>query len=412
MKSRKATIIISVFVAVFIAIIATVGVFSIKEIDFEGFRSGGSLIKQSLKINSEINSTENEGTNEVDENYSNNSSDADTSVPKKEDNNPTKPIKSESNSNGLSIKLICPLEDKTYTITQCYNAEHPWLTLSAPKNSAIYAIAAGTVASAKYENAYGYCITIDHENGMQSKYSHAQSLNVEEGDVVSQGETIAFVGNTGNATGYCLGFCVLSNGNYVDPTKYISFQNLPKTENVHKHSFSAATCTKPATCSCGQTSGTVINHSWAEATCTTAKKCKLCGKIQGEALGHRFDCWNKSQCTRCYIDNPALPTPDSFTVVYESQTSTYNGCTVEIGDYYFSDLRDYLVGQAFFYINIKVIASGSTGAVKVEFYDENDCFLTYKTPSVYSGFGLTVGATEEVQCRIPEGAKKIIIKGM
>lgn len=189
-------------------------------------------------------------------------------------------------------------------------------------------------------------------------------------------------------------------------------QTPSKPETVHTHSFSPATCTKPATCSCGQTSGTVINHSWAEATCTTAKKCKLCGKTQGEALGHRFDCWNKSQCTRCYIDNPALPTPDSFTVVYESQTSTYNGCTVEIGDYYFSDLRDYLVGQAFFYINIKVIASGSTGAVKVEFYDENDCFLTYKTPSVYSGFGLTVGATEEVQCRIPEGAKKIIIKGM
>ncbi len=54
---------------------------------------------------------------------------------------------------------------------------------------------------------------------------------------------------------------------------------------THTHSFSQATCTKPATCSCGETQGTALGHSFSQATCTEPAKCS-CGETQGNALGH------------------------------------------------------------------------------------------------------------------------------
>ena len=42
----------------------------------------------------------------------------------------------------------------------------------------------------------------------------------------------------------------------------------PPTEPPHIHSYSAATCTQPRTCSCGATDGEPLGHSYANGTCT------------------------------------------------------------------------------------------------------------------------------------------------
>ena len=44
------------------------------------------------------------------------------------------------------------------------------------------------------------------------------------------------------------------------------------TPPVHTHSYSAATCTTPPTCSCGATSGTALGHSWSTTWSTDASK--------------------------------------------------------------------------------------------------------------------------------------------
>jgi len=44
------------------------------------------------------------------------------------------------------------------------------------------------------------------------------------------------------------------------------------------------------------------NHSYSEATCAEPAKCKLCGIVKGNALGHdvkNADCTNESKCKRC-----------------------------------------------------------------------------------------------------------------
>ena len=68
-----------------------------------------------------------------------------------------------------------------------------------------------------------------------------------------------------------------------------------ETKPVHSHSFSKATCTEAAKCSCGTTSGNALGHAWAEATCTSAQSCTRCGATGNAALGHT---WTEATCTK------------------------------------------------------------------------------------------------------------------
>lgn len=82
--------------------------------------------------------------------------------------------------------------------------------IGAPKNTAILAAAEGTVIIAKsgggWNGGYGNYVVIQHPNGTQTLYAHANQLLVSAGDLVSKGQTIALVGRTGEATGYHLHF--------------------------------------------------------------------------------------------------------------------------------------------------------------------------------------------------------------
>lgn len=84
------------------------------------------------------------------------------------------------------------------------------------------------------------------------------------------------------------------------------------------HSYSDATCTKAATCSCGATNGSALGHSWKDATCTSAKKCSRCGETNGSALGHSY---SKGKCTRCSASDPNYTEQDTTSkTVYTTAT--------------------------------------------------------------------------------------------
>lgn len=82
--------------------------------------------------------------------------------------------------------------------------------IGAPKGTDIYAAAAGTVIIAKdngaWNGGYGNYIVIQHNNGSQTLYAHASAVLVSQGDQVTQGQLIAKVGMTGEATGNHLHF--------------------------------------------------------------------------------------------------------------------------------------------------------------------------------------------------------------
>ena len=69
---------------------------------------------------------------------------------------------------------------------------------------------------------YGNCVMIDHGNGFTTVYAHlAYAPSVYEGQIVSQGEVVGYVGSTGRSTGPHLHFEIRYNGSTQDPLNYL-----------------------------------------------------------------------------------------------------------------------------------------------------------------------------------------------
>lgn len=88
-------------------------------------------------------------------------------------------------------------------------------------NIPTYAAKAGTVVFVGEAGACGNMITIDHGDGLVTKYMHHAAVFVKEGDTVEQGQQIGLSGTTGNSTGNHLHFQVEENGVAVDPLRYL-----------------------------------------------------------------------------------------------------------------------------------------------------------------------------------------------
>ncbi len=99
---------------------------------------------------------------------------------------------------------------------------HKGIDLCSPIGTDIYAADGGTVTFAGWnDGGYGYMVVIDHGNGYVTYYAHCNEVLVNEGDKVSQGDLIAYVGNTGLSTGPHLHFEVRLNGTPVNPLNYM-----------------------------------------------------------------------------------------------------------------------------------------------------------------------------------------------
>ncbi|WP_461210626.1 peptidoglycan DD-metalloendopeptidase family protein [Desulfocurvus sp. DL9XJH121] len=98
---------------------------------------------------------------------------------------------------------------------------HKGLDISAPKGTPIYAPAKGKVTFAGRENGYGVTLTVDHGTGITTRYGHLHSFAVKNGQKVTRGQLVAYVGNTGRSTGPHLHYEVRLNGVPVNPMRYI-----------------------------------------------------------------------------------------------------------------------------------------------------------------------------------------------
>lgn len=80
----------------------------------------------------------------------------------------------------------------------------------------------GVVTTSKYSSSYGNYVVVSHSGGYQTLYAHMRSRAVSEGDIVTQGQTLGYVGTTGASTGNHLHYEVWYNGVRTDAEQYYS----------------------------------------------------------------------------------------------------------------------------------------------------------------------------------------------
>ena len=94
---------------------------------------------------------------------------------------------------------------------------HTGIDIPASGGTPILACKSGQVVTSAYHYSYGNYVVIDHGNGNSTLYAHMSSRAVSEGQMVTQGQTIGYVGTTGSSTGNHLHLEVRDNYTRVDP---------------------------------------------------------------------------------------------------------------------------------------------------------------------------------------------------
>ena len=122
----------------------------------------------------------------------------------------------------LGISLITPVNGKiSCRFGQQRGYYHTGLDIATSTGTPIKVVADGTVSYAAYHYSYGNLLIINHANGVQTYYAHCSKLYVSVGQKVSQGQTIAAVGSTGNSTGPHLHLEIRVNGTAQNPQNYL-----------------------------------------------------------------------------------------------------------------------------------------------------------------------------------------------
>lgn len=110
------------------------------------------------------------------------------------------------------------------TISNAFDpkAGHFGIDIIAPKEDPVKAVLDGTIVFAGFTSDGGNVLQIQHSNNMISVYKHNSALLKKNGDRVKAGESIAFIGNSGEySEGPHLHFELWENGAPVNPVDYI-----------------------------------------------------------------------------------------------------------------------------------------------------------------------------------------------
>ena len=98
---------------------------------------------------------------------------------------------------------------------------HTGIDIGVSYGTPIHAAASGQVIYAGWMEGYGNLVFIDHGRGISTGYAHQSSIAVSNGQSVTQGQVIGYVGCTGHCFGPHLHFEVRVNGTPVDPLGYL-----------------------------------------------------------------------------------------------------------------------------------------------------------------------------------------------
>lgn len=98
---------------------------------------------------------------------------------------------------------------------------HRGVDVRAAAGDEVASAGAGRVVFSGTDGGYGRTVVVEHADGRSTRYAHLSSILVDEGDEVTDGQTVGLVGQSGRATAPHLHFEVIEDGKHVDPRKSI-----------------------------------------------------------------------------------------------------------------------------------------------------------------------------------------------
>jgi len=100
---------------------------------------------------------------------------------------------------------------------------HMGVDYAAPLGTDVQATADGTVTFAGWNGASGRMVRIKHKKGYETMYLHLKNFapGIRNGKQVNGGQTIGYVGSSGESTGPHLDYRIRHRGNYINPLSAI-----------------------------------------------------------------------------------------------------------------------------------------------------------------------------------------------
>lgn len=140
-----------------------------------------------------------------------------------------KVVTDETTRSLAALKFIAPLDDtkinspfgmRLHPVLRKMKM-HRGVDFPAPKGTPVYASADGVIEDMGWRGNYGNYVRIAHDARHATAYAHLDSFasEVSEGERVTQGQVIGYVGRTGLASGNHLYWEVLVDNKHVDPMK-------------------------------------------------------------------------------------------------------------------------------------------------------------------------------------------------
>lgn len=128
--------------------------------------------------------------------------------------------------NAWQLPITAGAYELTATFGECsslWSRCHTGLDFAAPEGTPVKALANGVVSEAGWAGAYGNRTVITLDDGTELWYCHQSQIAVKEGQPVVGGQTIGYVGATGNVTGPHLHLEVRpGGGDAVDPARALA----------------------------------------------------------------------------------------------------------------------------------------------------------------------------------------------
>src|SRR5210317_356802 len=129
------------------------------------------------------------------------------------------PVKFGMRTSSFSVRRFHPISKKY--------KRHTGIDYGAAHGTPIHATAGGTVEFAGRRGGYGKLVILRHPNGYKTYYGHCSRLLVKKGAPVKQGQAIAKVGRTGQATGPHVHYETRINGKPVNPNSIKTSRGKP-----------------------------------------------------------------------------------------------------------------------------------------------------------------------------------------